>query len=418
MWTKRVSRTCMMIVLLVGCGDGSVSSEPEAPRDAQWREDITYLIDRMHDMHPDLYHTVEQSVFEEAGRRLLSEISLLTDDQLFVELLRLVALPATERDGHTAISFFEGTGFKIVPVQFFRFMDGVFVVDASPTMAHLVGKKLVGIGDFTLEEVNHLIDPLIPRDNEHSLIGFRNLVYITPAILKVLGIVADADTPRYQFEDESEFLPAVLPGQYGLESIYNLPTPSNPPLYLRRRNENFWLQHLQADGILYLRLNAVQPTSGSEDLAAFGERALSIIDSGGIDRVIIDLRQNSGGNNQLIAGILDFLSDPRINQDDRLLVFTDRNTFSAAGNLVAAIDAATKAQFVGVSPGGSGSQFGDVERVDLPNSRIAVFIPTRHWIFGDTAFQPLMQPMDEIVEPTARAFLAGEDPLLDRYTGN
>ena len=108
------------------------------------------------------------------------------------------------------------------------------------------------------------------------------------------------------------------------------------------------------------------PLLGSEDLDEFGQRALALMDGGGIERVILDLRQNNGGNNQLIPGILDFLADDRINQAGRLFVFTDRNTFSAAGNLVAAIGSETSAQFVGVSPGGSGSQYGDAERVDLP----------------------------------------------------
>ena len=414
---KRVSLILIVLACVAGCGDSAVSDEPGDPRDAQWREDLSHLVDRMNEIHPDLYHTVNRSVFEQERARLDSEIPSLSDDQIFVEFLRLVALPATERDGHMALSFFEGTGFQIVPIQLYRFTDGVFVVDASPANSQVLGMQLLGIGELTLEEVNRLIDPLIPRDNENSLIAARNLVYITPEILEVLGIIEDADAPMYQFESGPVALSPVPPNQYGLESIYNLPTPSNPPLYLTRRNQNFWLEHLQAEGILYLRLNAVQPTSGSEDLDEFGQRALALMDGGGVERVILDLRQNNGGNNQLIPGILDFLADDRINQTGRLFVFTDRNTFSAAGNLVAAIGSETSAQFVGVSPGGSGSQYGDAERVDLPNSRFAAFIPSRHWIFGDSGSQQLMHPMDVTIEPTGREFLEGADPVLALYTG-
>ena len=413
----QASLILIVITLIAGCGDSAVSEDPEDPRDAQWREDLAHLVDRMNEIHPDLYHTVSRPVFEQARARLDSEIPSLSDDQIFVEFLRLVALPATQRDGHMALSFFEGTGFQIVPIQLYRFSDGVFVVDASPANSQVLGMKLLGIGEFTLEEVNRLIDPLIPRDNENSLIAFRNLVYITPEILEVLGIIEDAEAPMYRFESGPVVLSSVSPSQYGLESIYNLPTPSNPPLYLTRRNQNFWLEHLQTDGILYMRLNAVQPTSGSEDLDEFGQRVLALMDGGEIERVILDLRQNNGGNNQLIPGILDFLTDDRINQAGRLFVFTDRNTFSAAGNLVAAIGSETSAQFVGVSPGGSGSQYGDAERVDLPNSRFAAFIPSRHWIFGDSGAQPLMHPMDVTIEPTGKEFLDGADPLLALYTG-
>lgn len=295
------------------------------------------------------------------------------------------------------------------------------MVDARPEDEHLIGQRLVGIGGRSLAEVDQLIDPLIPRDNESSLIGYRNLAYITPDILAVLGIVADADAPSYDFSSDtgelSEVLPTVPPSQYGLESIYFLPTRSDPPLYLTRRGENFWLEHLEDDRILYLRLNAVRPNSGSDDLGSLGNQALAVIDGGNVDRVILDLRQNQGGNNQLIGDVIAFLRDPRIDQPGRLVVFTDRHTSSAAGNLVAAIADETSAVFAGVSPGGSGSQYGDVTRVDLPYSGIAAFIPTRHWVFGDPGSQPVQHPMDVLLEPNGADFLAGLDPVLAHYTG-
>lgn len=359
--------------------------------------------------------------FQAARARLHDQIPTLTDDEVFVELLRLLALAGSERDGHMALGYFEGTGFRILPLQFFRFADGVFVVDAQPQYSDLIGRRLVGIGGRPLTEVDRLIDPLIPRDNESSLIGYRNLVYATPAILAVLGIVADSDEPIYRFASDggevSEVLEPVPPSQYGLESIYLLPAPPDPPLYLTRRDETFWLEHLEDDRVLYIRLNQVRPTSGSDDLAALGERALAIVEGGDVDRVIVDLRQNLGGNNQLIGEILTFLGDPRIDREGGLVVFTDRHTFSAAGNLVAAIGAETSATFEGVSPGGSGSQFGDAERHDLPYSRLAVFIPTRHWVFGDPGFQPLSHPMDEVLEPTSEDYFQGRDPLLARWAG-
>lgn len=411
----------VILIAVTACGDDGVTVDPTLPEATQWQEDLAFLVDRLEALHPNLYHTVDRNTLDAARSQLHQAIPGMSDHEVFVELLRLITLVARERDGHMALSYFEGTGFGIVPIQLYRFADGVFVVDARPELEHLIGSKLVGIGGRGLAEVDQLIDPLIPRDNDNSLIGYRNLAYVTPDILAVLGIVADAANPVYQFASgegqTSEALSAVAPNEYGLESIFNLPTPTNAPLYLTRRAETFWLQHLEDDGVLYLRFNRLRPTSGSEDLAAFGQRALSIVQDGGVERVIVDLRQNNGGNNQLIDGILEALTNPLIDQVGRLVVFTDRHTFSAAGNLVAAIADETNARFEGVSPGGSGSQFGDAERVVLPYSGVAAFIPTRHWVFGDPSFQPLQHPMDLMLEPTAADFFARKDPLLDRYLG-
>lgn len=92
-------------------------------------------------------------------------------------------------------------------------------------------------------------------------------------------------------------------------------------------------------------------------------------------------------------------------------------TFSAAGNLVAALGAETSAVFAGVSPGGSGSQFGDAIRIDLPYSGIAAFVPTRHSVFGDPGSQHVLHPMDVVIEPLGSDFFGGLDPVLEHYAG-
>ena len=415
--SRRLLLTVLLAPIAGGCGDDGSGVGPDLTRDEEWQGDLAFLVDRLEEVHPDMYHTVDPAVFEAARSRLHDEIPLLGDAEVLVEMLRLLTLVAQQRDGHLALGYFEHPAQRIVPLQLYRFRDGVFVVDGHAQYEHLIGKRLVGIGSLSLDAVDRLIDPLIPRDNESSLIGYRNLMYVSAGLLAAAGIVPDAAAPEYRFSgpggEEVETIPPVDPSAYGLESLFKLPTPAAPPLYLTRRDETFWLEHLAAEGVLYVRLNQVRPTSGSEDLTAFGQRVLDAVDAGGVERVVFDLRQNDGGNNQLIGSILDVLGDARIDQPGRLYVFTDRVTFSAAGNLVAAIADETSATFVGVSPGGSGSQYGDSERFDLPNSGVPAFIPTRHWVFGDPSFQPLLHPMDVTIDPMSADYFEDRDPVLE-----
>ena len=417
------SFTLLAVTLGLACDGNSITVDLDQPAEEQWRTDLSFLTDQMRSIHPNLFHTIPRAEFEAATRRLHEAIPTLDNDEIFVEFLRLVALPAQERDGHTALTYFVGTDNDIVPLKFYRFADGVHVVQAAPDLAHLVGLRLVGIGSLPLDAVNGLIDPLIPRDNTNSLITSRNLTYITPAILSALGVVPDATAPVYRFESAtgaeiSETVPAVRASEYGLDASINLPSTPDDPLYLTGRSDAFWLRHFPEQATLYLRFNRVAPTSSGEDLNAFGARALDIVEQNHVDRIIIDLRHNNGGNNQLISGMMDFFADARIDGPDRLVVFTDRQTFSAAGNLVASLAQETSAIFVGVSPGGSGSQYGDVQRIDLPYSGIGAFIPTRHWEFGGSSSQEIEHPMDVTLEPSAEDYFGGRDPVLERYLGS
>lgn len=424
--TGRGLRRLARILILTGtafglaCGGNEITVDPNLSVPERWRSDLAVLTRQMSEVHPDLYHAVSKAAFEASVDRIHQAIPTLNDDEIFVEFLRLVALPAQERDGHTALTYFVGTDNDIVPLKFYRFADGVHVVQAAPHLAHLIGHRLVGIGSLPLEAVNGLIDPLIPRDNTNSLITARNLTYVTPAILASLGIVSDAAAPVFHFaaptgEESSETILAVHPGEYGLDASINLPSVEGGPSYLTRRSEAFWLRYFEEQATLYLRFNRIAPSSDGESLSAFGTRMLAIVEEDAPERIIIDLRHNNGGNNQLIDGMMDVFTDPRIDRANRLLVFTDRQTFSAAGNFVASLADRTSATFVGTSPGGSGSQYGDVQRIDLPYSGIGAFIPTRHWVFGSPGFQPIQHPMDVTMEPVAADYFAGRDPLLEMY---
>ena len=63
------------------------------------------------------------------------------------------------------------------------------------------------------------------------------------------------------------------------------------------------------------------------------------MDEGGVDRVVVDLRNNGGGDNRRYGPLLEALRDPRIDRPGRLFVLIGRLTFSAAGNFATDVEA-------------------------------------------------------------------------------
>jgi C-terminal processing protease CtpA/Prc len=178
--------------------------------------------------------------------------------------------------------------------------------------------------------------------------------------------------------------------------------------------ETIWLNHFEQEETLYVKLNEMQDTSpNGETLSHFANRALDIAMTKNISKFVLDLRQNNGGTNKLVPTLIDFMNSDPIRQIPNIYVLTDRQTFSAAGNFVAALEEFTKAQFFGTAPGGSGSQYGDNKRYVLPNSGIVFFVPTRHWTFGEKGNQPIMRDMDKIIDSTSTDYFNHVDHILD-----
>ncbi|MDF2177367.1 hypothetical protein P2G88_03795 [Aliiglaciecola sp. CAU 1673] len=401
-----------------GSGEQNITIDLNLSRDARWAADIEYMTGRMTTVHPNLYHSFSATEFNAAKKALLEDIPRLDDHGLFARLLQLFALPGQERDLHMAVSYFDGTDNLINPLKFYRFEGGVFLIQSLDEHQDFIGGELLAIDGLPLSEANAILDSIIPRDNQQSLEVFRNFAYINPAVLYGLGIGNSPTATTYSLRLENNEVvempvTAISPINFPLDPSHNLPK-DNTVGYLNKRGD-LWLEHFEENATVYIKLNRMVESSGGVSLNDLAQQTLAIVQQAPGTKVVLDLRQNNGGNNELVGDIIDFLRHPEINRPDRLLVFTDRQVLSAAGNLVAELDYRTQATFIGVPPGGSGSQYGDAKEYRLPYSGITIYLPTRFWQFGDPDHQPLSQTMDVWMEPGILDYLTKRDPLFERF---
>jgi C-terminal processing protease CtpA/Prc len=163
---------------------------------------------------------------------------------------------------------------------------------------------------------------------------------------------------------------------------------------------------MQRGRFVYVAYNS---TYDSVDLAA---RIVRLARKPAFRRVILDLRQNGGGNNSKYAPLLNALTNRFVVRRSRPVVLTGRTTFSAAGNFVADIERFTRARLVGEPPGGSPNQWGDFAPVVLPNVGLEAVVATTYVQSGRpddvrAAIEPHVR-----VELSTADWLAGRDPAL------
>jgi hypothetical protein len=186
-----------------------------------------------------------------------------------------------------------------------------------------------------------------------------------------------------------------------------------PPLALRKPGSPYWFEHLPERKAVYFQYNAVLDDP-KESIARFCERLFRFVDEKEVERLVIDMRFNDGGNNFLNQPLVHgLIRCDRINRKGRLFLLVGRNTFSAAMNGATDIERHTEAIFIGEPTGSSPNFVGESVIVILPYSKIWVSISDLYWqrsVAMDS--RPWIAPRLHL-PPTFADYRAGRDPALE-----
>jgi hypothetical protein len=185
------------------------------------------------------------------------------------------------------------------------------------------------------------------------------------------------------------------------------------PLYLKNRRANYWFEILPEHKTVYCQYNAVADDP-REPLSQFCERLFKFVNDNAVERLVIDMRWNGGGNNFLNRPLVHgLIRNNRINQRGKLFVIVGRQTFSAAMNGATDIERHTNAIFVGEPTGSSPNFVGESVGFELPYSKMRGSISDLYWqssVAMDyrTWIAPLLY-----APPSFELYRANRDPALE-----
>ena len=421
--TRRIAAVWLLLVVLLA---GRAVAGPQDGLDAtKWREDLTVLREQMPKNHGNLFHTMSRAQFEGALDALEAALPGLTSNQVKLRIMQLVAMV---NDGHTRVRP-ETLGNHSLPVRLHFFADGLYVVSAASTCAEVVGGKVKKIGLMPVEDAYLAVRPLVPVDADNE--GRRRLLAVNllvmPEVLQAIGATTRTDlvdlTVDSQGRETTTTLSAGLPGSWkdpgwpmepenwvGARQRARNP----PPPWLQHPDKPYWHAFLDGGRTLYVQYNQVQDEPGGEPIAAYFPHLFAQADRRRVERVIIDVRLNGGGNNELNRPIWHaLLRSDRLNQKGRLWVVIGPKTFSAAMNFVDDMELNTHATFVGEPTGETPNMWGDPVSLTLPNSGIVVQTSTLWWQMEDPRDHRPFRAPDIPVQMSFADYADNVDPVLD-----
>lgn len=351
----------------------------------QWREDLQKLAEELPKRHKNAFHTMTREQFEVEVKQLNDEIPKLKNEEIFARFLKIISMVG---DGHTSVEVVNFFGLGVYPVRYYMYQDGLFVQSAAPEYADVIGGKVIKIGNAPVEEALNKLKDVIShdRDNEMAVKMAIPFFLISTKVLHGLNIADDSEKISLIVEVDGQQKTVELKPISDIRSFFGNPkqvdaslNATNPkPLYLKDQRNQYWMEHLQDSKMLYVQFNEIQ-NKDDENIEAFFNKIFDFIDKNPVDKFVLDLRLNGGGNNFLNKPVVIGLIKSKINERGKFFVITGRQTFSAAQNLVNELEKYTNAIFVGEPTGNNPNQYGDPVTVTLPNSKLPVRISTLLW---------------------------------------
>ncbi len=352
-------------------------------RDDRWRYDLDYLARRMEQIHYDLYGVMSRTQFDGAIRDLKSAVPDLEDYQIAVGIQRILAMVG---DGHTfMLPLIRELGIHRYPISVYRYSDGLFVQAATPEYESVVGARVVSIGGTTVDKAWNAVAEICSHDNASGLMFAVQRYLVIPEILHAVGVVDSIQAVPLTVETRDggvvtvDLVP-VAANDMGEDFVRARDGADAPvPLWLKDQESAHWFEFIEADKLVYAQYNQVQDMPG-ESVEQFSHRLFEFIDENPVEYLVIDMRNNGGGNNFLNKPLVHgLIASEKVNRPGHLFVITGRRTFSAAMNAAADIEANTEAIFVGEPTGSKPNFVGETTIFPLPCNGVRVSISSLYW---------------------------------------
>ncbi|RKR80256.1 peptidase S41-like protein [Mucilaginibacter gracilis] len=390
----------------------------------QVADDIAFFMKSAADIHPNLYHDISA---EQLVVKVDSLIKVLPDSLSVLRAYRAFAeVTAFINEGHTGINMpkqmrqqLKAGTFKTVPLQVTGYDGKYFIANLLAPGNSLKGIKILAVNGEAAEHIFKRITAL-----KGGLQSFRKVSAVNSFRL-YLPIIGITQPYLINYIGENNVKGMVSVNAIS-ESEYNtsIAKPNNTQPYTFTVKDDLYG---------YLNFKSMVSYNGFK---RFCDSVFEVLDHKHIDKLVVDLRENGGGNSQLGWYLLNYITDKpfrmageserKVSQQFRTYIEANRDiyasqytdflklpngaffkigsteldkpmdlkykfkgkacfligpyTFSSANMLSAAIKDFKLATLIGEPTGEPGNDYGELCNINLPQTGLSGFTSTTMWV--------------------------------------
>ena len=367
----------------------------------KWRADVDYLARELPAKHANAFHAVSRDTFQKAIEDLRARSATASDDEMIVGIARIAAIIG---DAHTNSGL--PVGVHRVPIVVLLLGNEYRIGRASEEAKALLGGRIIRIDDTPIAEVEARLRTVISRDESEPFVrGILPTKLVVGEILHGLKITSDASHARVTValpDGEKTFDLATVPGA---TSPADWPCACHDvPLSRQHGSDPTFVTYVETAKTIYFNFRRY------DDLDAHARALWKLVDERHPEKLVIDLRQNGGGDYKVGRKYL--VNELKRRPTLKAYVLVGNRTYSAAMNNAVDFRTETHATLVGEPIGEKPNSYQESDQMTLPRSKIIVSYSTRFYKFVPDDAPPIVTP-DKVIESTWDDFIAGRDPALD-----
>jgi len=374
-------------------------------RDNRWHQDLQLLARELRYNCKPLEDKHKQRAFLHHLDDLDKTVNSRTDEQMLVGIMQSLAVI---RDAHTKPAI-ESFLLPFYPMILYWFKEGLYVIRAGEQCPEVLGARLLKVGQTPADQVLQFLKTLLGHENPWIFKALAPYLIISAKILEGSGFVNQPAQASFEFlttDGGHRRLTLTAGTKMGKSSFFSdrLLRWSNP-------EKDYWFQLLPDHRAIYFCYRQCQEMPDFP-FAEFHRQLLGAIRSNGCERLIIDLRDNGGGNSALLEPLITALHKENF-PNGALAVFAliGGGTMSSAAMNAIDLKGRVAAVLVGEPAGTNPNHYGELKELELPNFRLRIQYSTNYFHPWPDSVGRSLDPQIRVTE-TWKDFHAEKDAAL------
>jgi len=274
---------------------------------ADWQADLRHLQQTVHKDYSFLFKKITRADWDARVEKLYKDIPSMNEYEIMGGFSQVVS---SFGYGHTDIAWSASpVKYHMAPVNFYWFSDGIYAEGADKQYAGLVGARLLKVEGMPVKEVLKAIKPLMPAENEQYFKAYSlDFLCIPEALLARRIIKKLKPSVTFTFEKDGKTFEQTVtavdafrfPRTYGFTSPgsgwTSMKTGDVTPHYLKNLDRIYYYEYIPESKTVYVRHSQIQDDP-KEDIPAFYKRVFEFIEQNDVEKLVLDVRLNGGGNN-------------------------------------------------------------------------------------------------------------------------
>ena len=335
-------------------------------RDEGWRHDIALFVNEAQRLSVTPTRPAFSLSFVNGAAALSRQVPRLSDAEIMLGLSRLAR---SIGDGHSYLVWRRAP----LPVQFYQFSDGLFVIRGAGAAASLVGSRVLRVGRVSADSAMKVVASITSQDNAMMPL-WQGIGFLTsPIFLHATGLSDDSASIKLEIADQTGAQRTVTIARDTIPLFGKLGPPNagdpTTPLWLQRVQENHWLTKVPDMNTVYAQYNQVR-NAREQTVLQFATKVTAALKESSSKNLIVDVRLNNGGNRifntPLLLAMAAFKQE---SPDHRVFIITGRGTFSAAQVFISQAEWMVNPIYVGEPSSSRPNFIGEESEIVLPYSK-------------------------------------------------